>query len=589
MKLRVRLVLFFVLLAVVPLVAVGVFESVRSVRALHALLAAQDGAIAERVAAGIAELSALRESDLLLLTSNAETRRLYRAETAGSPRDRASARASADPYFRQAWEQFRRSYAWLEFRDRSGRSLYSLGEPPPVQENNGQAAAPSPAVMILSRPVPADSGTTPAGVLVAGARTSSLMPMDLLEAQFGRAGYSLIVDRETGRVIYHPRHAFLGRSVADLAGPSGWHIEPSALERSHTTFRYREGDSTRIGVAVALATPPWTVIVSSAVDEFAAPFVTTRLVNLSLVLLITLAASLAFVVLTGRATRSLEALTRAADDVGAGNFAPQLPPAGRDELGRLSAAFALMIEKVREMLRQIEASRHMVAVGRFAAQLSHEIRNPLTSLKLNLQGLQRDVAAGRIPEDARQPIAICLREIERLDRVLRGVLSLGRERPAEATRCSVHQSVTEALETMRAQLNAQRVTVCTELAAPFDGVEGDPHHLTAVFFNLLLNAAEAMPGGGTIDVVSANEPIGANPPARIRVRVADEGPGIAPDLRERVFEPFFSTKSEGTGFGLALALRTVEEHGGRLRLEPPLQGSGAVFVVELPIFPQGLA
>ena len=320
--------------------------------------------------------------------------------------------------------------------------------------------------------------------------------------------------------------------------------------------------------------------------EFAAPFVTTRLVNLSLVLLITLAVLLAFIVLTGRATRSLEALTRAADELGAGNFAPHLPPAGRDEVGRLSAAFALMVGKVRETLHQIEASRHMLAVGRFAAQLSHEIRNPLTSVKLNLQSLQRDVAAGRIPEDASQPIAICLQEIKRLDRVSRGVLSLGHERRPEAVRCSVHRCLTEALDTMGAQLNAQRVTARTALEATADTVNGDPQHLTAVFVNLLLNAAEAMPDGGTISILSANEPAGREVPAVVRVTVADSGPGIAPELRERIFDPFFSTKPEGTGFGLALALRTVEEHGGRLRLEPPLHAGGAVFVVELPLAPE---
>lgn len=584
MQLRVKLILFFVLLAVVPLVAMGVFESMRSVRTLHALLAAQDSAIADRVAAGITELSALRESDLLLLTSNAETQRLYRAQGAADPRDRASALASADPYFQQAWQQFSRSYAWLDFQDPAGRSLYSLGEPP-AQENS-RAATSAPAVMILSRPIPGEPGAPLAGQLLAGARASSLLPMDLLEAQFGTAGYSVVMDRKAGRVIHHPRSAVLGTSVADLVGPSGWRIAPSALERPHTTIRYREFDSTRVAAVVALASPPWTVIVSSAADEFAAPFVTTRLVNLSLVLLITLAVSLAFVMLTGRATRSLEALTRAADDVGAGNFAPPLPVAGRDEVGRLSAAFALMIGKVREMLHQIEASRHMVVVGQFAAQLSHEIRNPLTSVKLNLQSLQRDVVAGHIPEDASQPITICLREIERLERVSRGVLSLGRERRADVTRCSVHQSVTDALDTMRAHLDAQRVTVRTSFAATADLVNGDRQHLTAVFVNLMLNAAEAMPAGGTVDVASANVPTGHERPATIVVSVSDRGPGIPLELRERIFEPFFSTKTEGSGFGLALALRTVEEHGGRLRLEPSRPGSGAVFAVELPLLPE---
>ena len=581
MQLRAKLILFFLLLAVVPLVAIGVFDSVRSVRALHALLVSQDSAIAEQVAAGTEDLSARRESDLLLLTSNAETQRLYRAQGAGDARERAVALASADRYLRQAWQQFSRSYQWLDFRDRAGRSLYSLGEPP--VQGNDPAPAPSPDVLMLSRPVPGEPGSPAAGVLVVGARASSLMPRDLLEARFGTAGYTVIVDREAGRVIYHPRHAFRGRSVAELVGPTGWRIDTLALARSRTSIIFREQDTTRIAALVALSAPPWTVVTSSAVGEFAAPFLTTRLVNLSLVLLVTLAVLAAFVVLTGRATRSLEVLTRAADELGAGNFAPRLPPAGRDEVGRLSAAFALMVGKVRETLHQIEASRHMVAVGQFAGQLSHEIRNPLTSLKLNLQSLQRDVAGGRIPEDASRPIAICLREIERLDRVSRGVLSLGRERRAAAARCSVHQSLTEALDTMRAQLEAQRVTVRAALDATADTVHGDAEQLTAVFVNLLLNAAEAMPGGGTIGVVSADERAGPEVTAVIRVSVADEGPGVAPELRERVFEPFFSTKPEGTGFGLALALRTIEEHGGRLRLEPPLQGSGAVFVVELPL------
>jgi len=584
MQLRAKLILFFILLAVVPLVVVGIFDSVRSVRALHALLAAQNRAIAERVAAGIEDLSARRESDLLLLTSNAETQRLYRAQGAGDARDRAAALASADRYFRQAWQQFGRSYRWFDFRDQAGRSLYRLGDL--SDPDLDRAAAPPPDVMILSRPVPGDPASPPAGLLVVAARASSLMPLDLLEAQFGTAGYTVVVDREAGRVIYHPRRAFLGRSVAELLGSSGWRVERSALDLSRTTIRYREQDTTRIAAVVALASPPWTVVASSAVAEFAGPFVTTRLVNLSLVLLITLAVSLAFVVLTGRATRSLEALTRAADELGAGNFAPQLPPAGRDEVGRLSAAFALMVGKVRETLHQIEASRHMVAVGRFAAQLSHEIRNPLTSVKLNLQSLQRDVAAGRIPEDASQPIEICLQEIKRLDRVSRGVLSLGHERRPGAERCSVHRCLTEALDTMGAQLIAQRVTARTTLGATADMVNGDPQHLTAVFVNLLLNAAEAMPEGGTICIVSANEPTGVEAPALVRVTLADSGPGVAPELRERIFDPFFTTKPEGTGFGLALALRTVEEHGGRLRLDPPPPGGGAVFAVELPLAPE---
>ena len=281
---------------------------------------------------------------------------------------------------------------------------------------------------------------------------------------------------------------------------------------------------------------------------------------------------------TRRLTRSLGVLTSAADQVAQGDFAPQLPPAGDDEVGRLSSAFGLMVRQVREMLRRIQESRHMAVIGQFASQLSHEIRNPLTSIKLNLQGLNRDVRSGRIPIEYERSIGICLREVKRLDRVAGGVLSIARTGSTVLEPCSVHGAIDESLEALRSQFEEHGIEVRRELKASKDTVMGDAKQLKGVFLNLFLNAIDALAGGGSLEVTSETSDEDGKARPTIRVYVADSGLGIPPEHREKIFEPFFSTKDDGTGFGLALAQQAVEEHEGTLRLEQAETAArGAVF------------
>lgn len=577
MSLRTKLIAFFFLLAVAPLAAIGVLGYLRSTRALHALLERQTAEVAERVAAELRDRFASRESDLLLLAENAETRRLYEVHARGDAPAFAAALAAADAYLRAAWSQMARSYEQITFRDTTNTVLYRLGESGTAE--SGLAAR----ALTMRKPIEEPRRARAVGSLVATVRREALLPTDVLESRFGRSGYTMVIDRATGEVVHHPSHALTRRTVASLLGPAGWNVDTARLSRPHGTLGYREADTTRVAAFVSLADPPWTVISSGAAEEFSAPFVRARAVDLVLVLLVATAVAAGSIALTRRATRSLEALTAAADEVGAGNLAPELPAAGRDEVGRLSGAFGLMVGRVREMLREIETRRHMAAVGEFASQLSHEIRNPLTSIKLNLQRLERDVAAHALQPEATVPLGICLREIERLDRVVRGVLALGRERPSRRVACAVHEIVGDALAVVRAQLDQQRVSVETGFRAAGDRVLAEPEHLKAVFLNLFLNSAEAMPNGGRLLVSTESAGAPGDGAALIRVRVADTGGGIRPELRQQIFKPFYSTKPSGTGFGLPLALRTVEEHGGRLELEDGGASSGAAFVVELPL------
>ncbi len=574
MSLRTKLIAAFFLLAVAPLIAIGLVGYLRSTRALRALLERQTSDIAARVAAEVAARYAQRESDLLLLGENVESQRLLQARAGGTAAERAAALAAADTYLRSAWSLMARSYERVELRDAAG-AAYRLGD---VEAPDRLTAARG---FTIARPI-ADQEGRRVGTIVALVRREALLPGDLSGSRVGRSGYTMVLDRATGEVAYHPRHTLMRMAAASLLGPSGWNIDTARLARATGSLRYVEDDTTRVASFVSLAAPRWTVISSAAADEFATPFVRTGQVLLAFVLLVTALAASGFVLLARRATESLQVLTAAADEVGRGNFEPRLPRAGEDEVGRLTTGFALMVAKVRAMLHEVETSRHMAAVGAFAAQVSHEIRNPLTSIKLNLQRLERVAATGGMPEESRVALGICLREIERLDRVVRGVLALGRERPALKVSCAIHDLVGDALAVVRAQLDQQHVEVATAFGAPRDQVLGEPEQLKSVFLNLFLNAAEAMPNGGRLDVTTAGrgDPGAAAP--RIRVRVADTGSGIPANVRDKIFQPFYSTKAHGSGFGLPLALRTIEEHGGRLTLVAG-QDRGAVFEVELPV------
>jgi signal transduction histidine kinase len=515
-----------------------------------------------------------------------ETQRLYRALASSDSARIAEALTSADSYLTEAWDALGSAYVGMKFLDAAGDVLYALGD---ARDQGSYETAPTVGDLgesfVATRPIRDTESGAELGALVATIRLRELLPREALATSFGRDGYSVVLDRSADRVLYHPRRAFLRQPLSELLGSGAWNADPHALTGDAGSLRYEEDEARHLASFVSLSDPQWTVISSASVDEFAAPFARTRAINLLLVLVVAVVISVAFLLVTSRMTRSLGELTTAADRVAAGDFSPPLPPAGSDEIGRLSAAFGIMANQVGETMKRIRESRHMAAVGEFASQLSHEIRNPLTSVKLNLQRLQRGIRGGGISEAYAEPVEICLGEVQRLDRVVRGVLSMARTGPLRQDVCSVQDEVEGALQVLGHQLEAQGIRIEKIFQAVDDRVIGDDEQLKGVFLNLLLNAMEAMPDGGRLAVSTETHdgPFTAGPPA-IRVRVMDEGPGVAPELRERIFEPFFSTKEEGTGFGLALAQQIVEEHHGRLDLDTDAAlGEGAQFVVELPL------
>jgi signal transduction histidine kinase len=302
------------------------------------------------------------------------------------------------------------------------------------------------------------------------------------------------------------------------------------------------------------------------------------------VLLLTLATGLAFSVMLGGVIRSLEQLTRAAERIGDGELNPWLPPPGDDEVGRLSFAFGQMLDRIRQMIQRIDQEGRLAVVGRLTSYLAHEIRNPLSSIRLNLQTLERDFRTGEAPGDAVEAVDICLREVDRLSNSVNRVLRLGGASSNETTReIGIHDVVQDVALLLSEQCEKAGVVVRLELDAEADRVVAAPGQLKGVFLNLFMNAVEAQPHGGEIVVRSRLHARRGQGPTLV-IQVRDTGPGVPPELRDRVFEPFFTTKSDGSGIGLAAAQRAVRENGGDLYLGDLAEVlPGAEFVVELPL------
>jgi signal transduction histidine kinase len=400
-----------------------------------------------------------------------------------------------------------------------------------------------------------------------------------LRARMGKSGYAQLLDRETGRLLFDSRCEGADVAQAPAATP-GVSAAATALGNRlgwHVSLRHE--DDKDLFVAIATAGPAWGVAVHISDQEFVAPFRRARVMYLGLVLLLMSVAAGAFVLLARNAFRSLRSVTAAANRIELGDMRPWLPPPGDDEVGRLSLAFQRMTDRLEESVRRAELNQKLAAVGELATYLSHEIRNPLSSIRLSLQSLHRDLASGFIPQDSTRVIEIALNEVKRLDGVVRAVLEMGRpEGPADGRTFPVHESVDDTLDVLRPKARALGIELVYAPRAERDLVHGDANGLRSVVINLVVNAIDVLEGrrDGRIRVSTWSGDTG-----ELHVRVADNGPGVPEDLAASIFEPFFTTKTRGNGIGLPTALRTVQPWGGTIVHERVAAGSGAVFVVKL--------
>jgi signal transduction histidine kinase len=573
MPLRFKLLILFAVFGVIPLLIAGVLGYTRSVSTFEGLLARQTDAQAHRIVTELLDRIAMHESDINLLSNNAETQAVLRAVAAGADSARVrQAREGADAYLTAFWTAIHGSFERVVIRDVSNAAVLELGEPvlAPADPRSTQMEQRR-AMIPLTRAIRDTETRRTIGYIEYVPQYAQLLRVPSLGSAVGPSGYDMIVDRATGRPLMHPDFDITAAGAAD----SAWTRVP-ALVADSGYFAYMQNGTRRIASYAAIEDPKWLVISTTSIDDFTLALLELRNASFLVLLLLAAVTSLAFFLALRRTTRSLEALTAATTRIGQGDFSPRLPPAGTDEVGRLSHAVEEMTRRLRGLVTQVEDSRQMVLLGEFAAHVSHEIRNPLTALKLNLQSLERDTESGVIDREYAGPVAICLREVKRLERVVSGVLTLGRTMQERHT-VSVHDLLRELALLVEIQAVEADVAIRLELHADTDRVDADRAALKSAFLNIILNAIEAQPEGGSLELQTELHG------AQLCIRFCDGGPGIDRDLRERALRPFFTTKQQGTGLGLSTAGQVIRAHAGTLYFGDP--DSGGLVIIELPVQP----
>jgi len=360
-------------------------------------------------------------------------------------------------------------------------------------------------------------------------------------------------------------------------------------------------------------------------EEIAA--ITRRTVAFAGITVVLVALILAGVVRRG-VVRPVRELVEGTQRVAQGDLSHRIPVRTVDEVGVLAVSFNRMTEalgkahaeldalvatleqrveerthELREAQAQLVQTEKLASLGKLSASIAHEINNPLSGILTYAKLLSRKLRTG-VPDvegvhAALQQLALVERETQRCVTIVRNLLDFARQREPSFQVVEVSRVIEEALSLLEHRMAMQDVQVTREFA-PVPAVRADFGQLRQAFVNVLINACEAMPGGGTLRVltreVALSEagnggPLSATgkpgPPSRFaEVVITDTGQGIPPEHLSNIFDPFFSTKEKGTGLGLSVVYGIVEKHGGKIAVESRV-GRGTTVTLRFPAVASG--
>jgi two-component system NtrC family sensor kinase len=291
-----------------------------------------------------------------------------------------------------------------------------------------------------------------------------------------------------------------------------------------------------------------------------------------------LAVALAVFIFTLRTLRPLGVLRKRTRQVAGGEYAQRTGVTSHDEIGDLAREFDAMADAIQERERRLIRSERLATVGRMAAQIAHEVRNPLSSIGLNAELLGDELAPGA--DEARRLIASIIGEVDRLAEITETYLRFARLPRPKLESEDLGAIVRSVIDFSRGELAQDGIELSFDIAPDLPELPADEAQLRQALINLVRNAREAM-----ADSVVKRLEIGVWADAaagRLTVRVSDSGSGIDSGDLGKIFEPFFSTKERGTGLGLALVQQIVVDHGGQIEVESGA-GRGTTFTIGFPV------
>jgi two-component system, NtrC family, nitrogen regulation sensor histidine kinase NtrY len=281
-----------------------------------------------------------------------------------------------------------------------------------------------------------------------------------------------------------------------------------------------------------------------------------------------------------RVTRPVEQLAQAAQEVAAGNWNARVDVNGDDELGQLADSFNRMTTELLNNQERLVQAERVAAWRELARRLAHELKNPLFPLQLTMENLirARQHSPEQFEEVFRESSRTLLAEISNLKGIIGRFSEFSKMPQPKLQRLQVNEVIRGVIQLCQAQLEAPgraKISCDLQLDPHLELVEADAELLHRAITNLVLNAMDAMPQGGTLTLRTRDED------GKVLIEVADTGSGLTRDECARIFTPYYTSKQNGTGLGLAIVQSVVSDHGGRIRVQSE-PGRGTTFVIELP-------
>lgn len=414
-------------------------------------------------------------------------------------------------------------------------------------------------------------------------------PQDVLKAymdKLGQLGVQDVSISDTSEVQASTNPQNVGKSVLlrrKRKGPKEWVIRgvlgeetgPPGSQRTTTlTIPVVLGDR-RVGY----------LLITRYLDDFSAlsreAFVSRLLATLAvfaLGILVSLYLSWSF-------SRPLQGLTQAARQVAAGDLSVQVPAGGAGEIGGLIHTFNEMVERLREnrlLEERLHFAERSTAMGRLASAVAHEIRNPLNFINLSIDHVRERLAPAepQRSEDFGRILGSVKAEISRLNRLVGDFLSFGKPMRLHTRQCGIEDILQGVATLVDHKARDQGIALVVLAEKDLPEIVADPELLKTCFLNLMINAVDAMPEGGTL--TASVRRVAAGQGEALEVSVSDTGRGMSSEEIRTAFEPYFSTKDTGLGLGLALTHTIVGDHGGTIFLESaPGKGTRATILLPL--------